>query len=220
MCKEFNVIAISDEVYEWLVYEGNEHVRIASLDGMWDRTVTIGSAGKTFSLTGWKLGWAYGPAPLLQNMQVAHQNCVYTCQTPGQEALAAALELEIKKLGTRDSFFYKMVTDLKGRRDMMTRACKEVGMIPVVPEGGYFMLANWRPLESKTDLSGETDPIADYRFVKWLAKTWKLLGIPPSAFYSEPHKNQAEDYIRFCFYKKTDTLQKADEILKLWKNSS
>ncbi|CAL8073142.1 unnamed protein product [Orchesella dallaii] len=220
LCKEFDVMVISDEVYEWLVYEGQEHVRIASFEGMWDRTITIGSAGKTFSLTGWKLGWAYGPAHLINNLQVAQQNCVYTCQTPGQEALAAALELEIKKLGSRDSFFYKMVTDLKGRRDMMTRACKDAGMIPIVPEGGYFMIANWRPLESKTNLSDEKDDCADYRFVKWLAKTWKLLGIPPSAFYSKEHKSQAEDYIRFCFYKKTDTLLKADEILKQWKHSS
>jgi kynurenine--oxoglutarate transaminase/cysteine-S-conjugate beta-lyase/glutamine--phenylpyruvate transaminase len=219
LCIKYNVIAISDEVYEWLVYEGKEHVRIATLDGMWDRTITIGSAGKTFSLTGWKLGWAYGPAYLIKNLQVAHQTCVYTCQTPGQEALAAALELEIKKLGTKDSFFYKMVTDLKDRRDLMTRACKEAGMIPIVPDAGYFLLANWRPLEPKADLSGETDPCADYRFVKWMAKKWKLLGIPPTAFYSEHHKTLGEDYIRFCFYKKTDTLQKAGDILKHLKNS-
>jgi len=69
------------------------------------------------------------------------------------------------------------------------------------------------------DLSAETDKWADYRFVKWFAKTFKLLGIPPSAFYSEDHKNQAEDFIRLCFYKKTDTLQQADEILKRFKNS-
>jgi len=202
-----------------LVYEGNEHIRIASLPGMWERTLTIGSAGKTFSLTGWKLGWTYGPSHLIKNLQVAHQNCVYTCQTPGQEALGAALEKEIKRLGTANSFFLKMVTDLKSRRDMMAKALRDAGMIPIVPEGGYFMLANWKPLESKVDLSGETDKCADYRFVKWFAKTHKLLGIPPSAFYSEDHKFLAEDYIRLCFYKKTETLQQADEILKRFKNS-
>lgn len=73
--------------------------------------------------------------------------------------------------------------------------------------------------ESKTDFSDEPDPYADYRFVKWMAKKWKLLGIPPSAFYSEQHKPLGEDYIRFCFYKKTETLQKADDILKQLKNS-
>ncbi|OXA51497.1 kynurenine--oxoglutarate transaminase 3 [Folsomia candida] len=219
LCKEFNILVISDEVYEWLVYEGSDHVRIASLPGMWERTITIGSAGKTFSLTGWKLGWSYGSAHLIKNMQVAHQNCVYTCQTPGQEALAVSLEKEIKRLGTTNSFFYKMATDLKRRRDMMAKALKDTGMNPVVPEGGYFMLANWTPMESKVDLSSETDKCADYRFVKWFAKKFKLLGIPPSAFYSEDHKHLGESYIRLCFYKKTDTLQQADEILKQFKNS-
>jgi len=79
-------------------------------------------------------------------MQVAHQNCVYACQTPGQEALAAALEKEIKRLGTSNCFFVKMVTDLRSRRDMMAKAIRDTGMIPVVPEGGYFMIVNWRPL--------------------------------------------------------------------------
>jgi len=218
LCKKHDVLVISDEVYEWLVYTPNEHVRIASLDGMWERTITIGSAGKTFSLTGWKMGWAYGPANLIKNLQVAQQNCVYTCNTPLQEALGAGLEGEVKRLGTPDSFFVKMVTDLKQRRDMMSRAIKDCGMIPIIPEGGYFMMVNWTPLKSKTDLSQETDACQDYRFVKWLAKKWGLLGIPPTAFYSE-NKPLGEDFIRFCFYKKTETLLKADEILKRWRDS-
>ena len=74
-------------------------------------------------------------------------------------------------------------------------------------------------MEDKTDLSAEPDPYADYRFVKWLAKKHKLLGIPPSAFYCEADKHIGEDYVRLCFYKKTETLEKADEILKQWKNS-
>jgi kynurenine--oxoglutarate transaminase/cysteine-S-conjugate beta-lyase/glutamine--phenylpyruvate transaminase len=219
LCKKHDVLVISDEVYEWLVYDKNEHVRIASLDGMWDRTITIGSAGKTFSLTGWKLGWAYGPAHLIKNLQVAQQNCIYTCNTPLQEALAAGLEVEVKRLGTPDSFFVKMVKDLKELRDKMTRTVKECGMVPIIPEGGYFMLVDWTPLKSKTDLSKEPDEWADYRFVKWLAKAWGLLGIPPSAFYSRNNKPMAEDFIRFCFYKKTETLLKADEILKKWRDS-
>jgi kynurenine--oxoglutarate transaminase/cysteine-S-conjugate beta-lyase/glutamine--phenylpyruvate transaminase len=219
LCEEHDVIIVSDEVYEWLVYEGKEHVRIASIGDLWERTLTIGSAGKTFSLTGWKTGWTYGPAHLMKNLQVAQQNCVYTCNTPLQEALGASLEKEIKRLGTPDSFFYKMVTDLKERRDKMTRSVKKTGLVPIIPEGGYFMMCNWTPMKGKADLSSESDPCADYRFVKWLAKTHKLLGIPPSAFYTEADKHIGEDYIRFCFYKKTETLEKADEILKKWKNS-
>jgi len=79
-------------------------------------------------------------------MQVAHQNCVYTCPTLTQEALACALELEIKRLDTPNSFFFKMVKDLKDRRDMMSKAIKDSGMVPVIPDGGYFMMVNWKPL--------------------------------------------------------------------------
>lgn len=84
LCKKHNVIALMDEVYEWIVYDGLKHVRMASLPGMWERTITVGSAGKTFSVTGWKLGWAYGPANLIKPMQLVHQNTIYTCPTPLQ----------------------------------------------------------------------------------------------------------------------------------------
>ncbi len=88
LCKKHNVLCISDDVYEHMVYDNNEMIRIATLPDMWERTITIGSAGKTFSVTGWKLGWACGPQNLLRNCQVAHQNCVYACPTPIQEAVA------------------------------------------------------------------------------------------------------------------------------------
>lgn len=83
-CKRYNAICLSDEVTEWLVYDDTEYVRIASLPGMFEMSITVGSGGKTFSVTGWKIGWAYGPANLLVNMQMVHQNCVYTCPTPIQ----------------------------------------------------------------------------------------------------------------------------------------
>lgn len=99
-----------------------------------------------FSLTGWKMGWAYGPEHLIRNLHIAHQNCVYACPTPLQEALAVSLEKEVPLLNTPDSFFIKMALDLKERRDLMAKAVKETGMTPVVPEGGYFMMVNWKAL--------------------------------------------------------------------------
>lgn len=84
LCQKYNAICLSDEVTEWLVYDDTEYVRIASLPGMFERCITVGSGGKTFSVTGWKIGWAYGPANLLVNLQMVHQNCVYTCPTPIQ----------------------------------------------------------------------------------------------------------------------------------------
>ncbi|CAG2069083.1 unnamed protein product, partial [Timema podura] len=112
----------------------------------WDRTVTIGSAGKTFSVTGWKIGWAYGPAHLLKNLQTVHQNCVYTCSTPLQEAIARGFELEFQRLGKPECYFESLPQELLSKRDFMAKFLSEVGMVPTIPEGGYFMIADWTSL--------------------------------------------------------------------------
>ena len=143
LCKKHNVLVISDDVYEHMVFDQNEMIRIATLPDMWDRTITIGSAGKTFSVTGWKLGWALGPAHLLKNCQVAHQNCVYACPTPIQEAVARAFELELGRLDNPECYFRSIATDLQDRRDSIASFLLEAGLTPVVPEGGYFIMADW-----------------------------------------------------------------------------
>ncbi|XP_044262023.1 kynurenine aminotransferase [Tribolium madens] len=217
LCKKWNVLCISDEVYEWIVYKPNKHVRIATLPGMWERTITIGSAGKTFSVTGWKLGWAYGPAHLMVNLQMVHQNCVYTGNTPVQEAVAVSFEKEIARLDKDECYFNSISSELAAKRDFTSKFLCDVGMKPTIPEGGYFMVADWSPLESKVDLATEGDKYKDYRFTKWMTKHVGLQGIPPTAFYSEPHKNLAENFVRYCFFKKDENLQKAAEILRNWK---
>lgn len=220
LCKKHNVLVISDDVYEHMVYDDNEMIRIATLPDMWERTITIGSAGKTFSVTGWKLGWAVGPDNLLQNCQIAHQNCVYACPTPIQEAVARAFELELNRLDSPECYFRSLSVDLQDRRDLIASILEEAGMQPVIPEGGYFIMADWSGFskfetsiprmetnnnltiaEDKVDLSSENDPEPDMRFAKWLSKNRKLQGIPPSAFFSQPHKHIGENYIRFCFIK-------------------
>merc|ERR1712020_95054 len=191
-------------------------MRIAAFPGMWERTITIGSAGKTFSLTGWKLGWAIGPTNLIRNCQVAHQNCVYVCPTPIQEAVARALEVEIKRLGYSESYFNVLKTELKKKRDFLCTAIKDAGMVPVIPEGGYFVMADWSKLEGKVDLTSEDDSQKDFRFAKWLIKNKKLQGIPPSAFFSSENKHLGESYIRLCYIKKDQILVEAKEILQTW----
>merc|ERR1712179_623757 len=136
------------------------------------------------SVTGWKLGWAVGPPHLIRNCQVVHQNCVYACPTPIQEAVARGFELELERMGTPDCYFKSISVDLAKKRDYIAGVLKEVGMKPVIPEGGYFIMADWSSFAGKIDLSSETDPAKDYRFVKWLTKNRKLQGIPPSAFFS------------------------------------
>ncbi|KAK6641672.1 hypothetical protein RUM44_013387 [Polyplax serrata] len=218
LCKKWNVLCISDEVYEWIVYKPNRHIRMASLPGMWERTVTIGSAGKTFSVTGWKIGWAYGPSNLLYNAQVVHQNCVYTCTTPIQEALAIGFELEANRLDSPECYFNSLAVELEPKRDLVVNFLREVGMVPTVPDGGYFVIADWTPLESKINLSQEKDEYKDYRFTKWMTKNIGLQGIPPSAFYGDEHKKLGENFVRYCFIKKDENLLKAAGILKEWKS--
>ncbi|XP_024942705.1 kynurenine--oxoglutarate transaminase 3 isoform X2 [Cephus cinctus] len=218
LAKKWNVLVVSDEVYEWIVYEPYRHIRIATLPGMYERTITIGSAGKTFSVTGWKTGWAYGPENLLYNLKVVHQNAVYTCTTPIQEAVAVGFEEEIKKFGQPDCYFHSLAKELLPKREYMAKFLCDVGMTPVVPEGGYFMVANWTALADKVRLQEEEDANKDYRFTKWMTKNVGVQGIPPSAFYSDQHKHLGEDNVRYCFIKKDENLKKAADILLKWKS--
>lgn len=217
LCIKHNVLCLSDEVYEWMIYDNNEFIRMCTLDGMWDRTITVGSAGKTFSVTGWKIGWAYAAANLIVNLQMVHQNSVFTANTPTQEALAIAFETELPRLGTKECYFNSLPEELRLKRDFMAEFLTKAGMTVTLPEGGYFMIADWTPLEKKCDLSGEIDVRRDYRFTKWMVKNLGLQGIPPSAFYSEGNKHLGENYVRYCFFKKDENLQKAGDILSNWK---
>jgi len=217
LCKKHKVLCISDDVYEHMVFDGNEMLRIATLPGMWERTITIGSAGKTFSVTGWKLGWAIGPDYLIRNCGVAHQNCVQSCPTPIQEAVARSFELEMQRLESPDCYFRSISVELQKKRDYICAMLKNAGMEPVIPEGGYFVMANWSTLADKIDLSSEEHTEKDFRFVRWLSKSKKLQGIPPSAFFSREHKSIGEPYIRFCFIKNDKSLADAEKILQKWK---
>ncbi|XP_012270423.1 kynurenine--oxoglutarate transaminase 3 isoform X2 [Orussus abietinus] len=218
LAKKWNTLVISDEVYEWIVYEPYYHIRIATLPDMYERTITIGSAGKTFSVTGWKTGWAYGPANLLYNLKVVHQNAVYTCTTPVQEAIAVGFEHELARFDQPDCYFKSLTRELLPKRDYMAKFLNEVGMSPVVPEGGYFMVANWTALKDKVKLDEEHDPFMDYKFTKWMTKNVGVQGIPPSAFYSDTHKHLGEENVRYCFIKMDENLKKAADILLKWKS--
>lgn len=215
LCIKYDIICVADEVYEWMIYPEYKHLKIATLPGMWERTITIGSAGKTFSVTGWKLGWSVGPKNLIHALQTMHQNSVYTCPTPIQEAVARGFELENARFGQKDCYFQSLAEELMPKRDRMGAFLAEAGMVPTVPEGGYFMIADFSKLDVKSDPNNNESK--DFQFVKWLIKNKKVAGIPPSAFYSQEHKHLAENLIRFCFIKEDKTLDQAGEILKQWR---
>ncbi|CAK6441313.1 unnamed protein product [Pipistrellus nathusii] len=216
LCIKYDTLCISDEVYEWLVYSGNKHLKIATFPGMWERTITIGSAGKTFSVTGWKLGWSIGPYHLIKHLQTVQQNSLYTCATPLQEALAQAFWIDMKRMDDPECYFNSLPKELEAKRDRMAHLLENVGLKPVVPDGGYFIIADVSLLDADlSDMKNSNEPY-DYKFVKWMTKNKKLSAIPVSAFCNKETKSQFEKFVRFCFIKKDSTLDAAEEIIKAW----
>ncbi|XP_060719070.1 kynurenine--oxoglutarate transaminase 1-like isoform X1 [Tachysurus vachellii] len=216
LCIKHDVICFSDEVYEWLTYDGARHIKIASLPGMWERTITVSSAGKSFSATGWKVGWAIGPGHLLKHLQTVHQNSLYHCPTLNQEAVAMAFEREYELFGTEESYFKQLPAQLQSKRLRLVECLRSVGLQPILPEGGYFMITDISSLKVDMNDPNSKDEPYDYRFVKWLIKEKRLGTIPVSAFYSQESRPQFQNYIRFCFVKDDSTLKAAEDILRQW----
>jgi kynurenine--oxoglutarate transaminase/cysteine-S-conjugate beta-lyase/glutamine--phenylpyruvate transaminase len=209
LAQEHDAYVLSDEVYEWMVYSdasrGVEHVRIANLPGMWERTVTLGSAGKTFSVTGWKIGWAIAPAHLSQAIFMAHQWIPFAVATPLQEAVACALE----QVEERNYFAWlsQMYTQ---KRDKLLNVLGEIGLKPVRPDGSYFILFHTGQL----DVPFEPCTRRDYAVCRWFTRHVGVAAIPPSPFYSPPHQYLTDNLARFCFCKTDDMLDDAAQRLK------
>jgi len=211
LCIKHNVICLSDEVYEHLALD-REHIRIATLPGMWERTVTFGSAGKTFSTTGSKLGWTVGPQELIKLCISSHNNSIYVCPTFMQDVIARCFELELSRFDTPECYFNSIKEEIRPKRDALAKLLKEAGLEPVVPEGGYFMMADISKIAN--DFKSDDKEIKDSKFVKYLIKEKGLACIPSSCFYSDGSKLCGENYIRFCFFKNETTLEKCADILK------
>lgn len=113
---------------------------------MWDRTVTIGSAGTAFSVSGWRIGWTYGPSKLLDNLRMVHQNSVYTVPTPLQEAVAALIEVELRRLDTSECYFNYLAADCSKKCNYLVKTLQNAGLDVIVPQGGYFLVADWSKL--------------------------------------------------------------------------
>ncbi len=200
-----DLLVLSDEVYEWMTYDGIPHLRLATLPGMWERTITLGSAGKTFSVTGWKIGWAIAPRPLAHAVLMAHQWIPFAVTTPLQEAVGAAFE----QVGER-GYFAELSTMYNAKRDKLAAALAEVGLTPMIPQGSYFILVDTAHL----DVPLPTDDPRDIQICRWLTKDIGVVAIPPSAFYSPGHKVLAKDVARFCFCKTDAILDAASQRLR------
>ncbi|XP_017354630.1 kynurenine--oxoglutarate transaminase 1 isoform X1 [Cebus imitator] len=218
LCQQHDVVCITDEVYQWLVYDGHQHISIASLPGMWERTLTIGSAGKTFSATGWKVGWVLGPDHIMKHLRTVHQNSIFHCPTQSQAAVAESFEREQLLFGQPSSYFVQFPQAMQRCRDHMIRSLQSVGLKPIIPQGSYFLVTDISDFKRKMpDLPGAADEPYDSRFIKWMIKNKGLVAIPVSIFCSVPHKKHFDHYIRFCFVKDEATLQAMDEKLRKWK---
>lgn len=207
-----DLLVISDEVYEFLLYDQEEHIRIASLPDMWCRTITVSSASKSFGVTGWRVGWVYGPAKLMEGIQ-RMVNEVSRCNpTPIQAAVAKLIEDQLPLLNTNEGHFNQMKSFLEEKRDRLLKVLVQAGFKPIVPQGGYFIVADYTNLSKGKGT--EKDGVAkDYSFASWMAKVKKLHVMPMTLFYCNEHIGRGERYLRFCFVKDTSTLAKAEEIL-------
>jgi aspartate/methionine/tyrosine aminotransferase len=196
LCRRWDVVAVTDEVYERIVFDEAEHLPLATLPGMWERTLTINSTGKTFSMTGWKIGYAIGPGRLTAPLRGVHQFVTFASGTPFQEAMAVALE-QAPALG----YYGDLRRDYHRRRDAL-KVVLDGANLPTLPvSGAYFLMSDVSHLGFETDVA----------FCRWLTAEIGVAAVPPSAFYLDPAR--APLLARFCFAKRTETIEFAAERL-------
>ncbi len=193
LCVDRDLIAVTDEVYEHLVFEGT-HRPLATFPGMAERTLTISSAGKTFSVTGWKIGWVCGPSELVSAVRTAKQFLTYVSGAPFQPAVAIGL-------GLGDDFYARLASDLQAKRDLLCDGLRAAGFDVFVPEGTYFATVDIRPLGGDDGL----------QFCRSLPERCGVVAVPSSVFYADPATGR--HLVRFAFCKRTEVLAEAVERL-------
>ncbi len=193
LCREHDAIAVTDEIYEHIRYAG-PHIPIATLDGMADRTVTISGASKTFSVTGWRVGWIVASPELTGAIRKVHDFVTVGAPAPLQEAIAVAL-------GLGRSYYDALAAEYRARRDRLQSALERAGFAPRLPEGAYYIFCDITPFGFDDDTA----------FARWLVAEIGVAGVPGSSFYSRPELGKG--LIRFTFCKTADTLDAAAERL-------
>lgn len=206
---EFDVVVIADEVYMYLTYD-KPHNSIANLPGMWERTITLCSAGKTFSCTGWKVGWAVGDAKLIAPIAQIVSYQTFCCSTPFQLSLARAMAK-----AEENGFYDKFRADYAARVDQVCEMLSASGLTPVRPKGGFFVLADISKVDPKHFYDPENKTQAkDWQFSLWLTKTIGVCCIPVTAFCKDDSKPLYENYVRFACCKPQSELLAATERLQ------
>src|SRR5437762_981499 len=195
LCRKWDAIAISDEIYEHIIYDSLQHIPIATIDGMAERTVTINGLSKTYSVTGWRVGWTISPPSLTGAIRKVHDFLTVGAAAPLQEAGAVAL-------GLPDQYYLDLAAQYQRRRDVLLEILERRQFICYRPFGAYYIM---------TDISGFgfADDVA---FARYLVRDVGVAAVPGSSFYQEAAKGRTK--LRFCFCKRDETLGEADKRLK------
>jgi N-succinyldiaminopimelate aminotransferase len=201
LAQRWDALVLSDEVYEYLTFDGAEHISIATLPRMWERTLTVSSSGKTFSLTGWKVGWVIAPPTLTAATRGTHQFIVFCSAAPLQTGIAAAYAQ-----AEAQGYFPQFQAEYAERRGVLLQALRDAGLPAFVPQGTYFALADISHLPYADDVA----------FCRALTVDAGVTPIPPTFFYSEEHRHLGQKLVRFAFCKKVETLEEAARRLRVW----
>lgn len=191
LCREFDVIAVTDEIYEHILYDGCKHIPLATLPGMTERTVTTGGWSKTFAVTGWRLGYAVAPEPWSTALRTVHDYTTICAPTPLQAAAVVAL-------GLPESYYAELREGYAVRRERMLTLLRELGFQVTPPEGAYYVMADFRALGFTGD---------DVAFARWLVREARVAVVPGSSFYHTP--GLGRQAVRFAFPKQLETLEEA-----------
>ena len=195
---DHDLLVLTDEVYEHLVFSGAQHRSIAGLPGMRERTLVVSSAGKTFNVTGWKIGWICGPAPLVSAVRTAKQFLTYVNGGPFQPAVAAGLALP-------DEYFEHAARDLEYRRDVLVKGLTDGGLPVISPEATYFATVDVRPVQPDGD---------GLAFCRSLPERAGVVAVPTVVFYDPGHAHLGRHLVRFAFCKRDEVLADAVERLR------
>ena len=195
LCRKWDVIAVTDEIYEHILYDGAEHVSMAALDGMRERTVTVSGLSKTWSVTGWRVGWCLAPSDLTNAIRKVHDFLTVGAPAPLQEAAAVALAMP-------QEYFRRLADNYRERREFLVPVLQQAGFKPIPPRGAYYVM---------TDISDFGFP-DDVSFARWLVAEGGVAAVPGSSFYSDPAAGSQR--LRFHFARKRETLEAAAERLQ------
>jgi aminotransferase len=201
LCRKWNVAAVTDEIYEHLVYDDACHVRLADLPGMRERTITISGLSKTYSATGWRIGWLLAPPEITSALRKVHDFLTVGAAAPLQAGAAAAL-------GFPDEYYTDLARSYQQKRDLLLPAIAAAGFaLPVIPQGAYYVLTDATALLKAHNVSDGT------AFARRLVQEAGIATVPGSSFWRGDH-TEGQARIRFCWCKRPETLQRAQELLR------